>query len=268
MKLEQNQKPLNAGEGLSLKEIYARGCRAHFEGRVEAGNAYFCQLQPRHGDVYIRAYGFLSQLLSFRRDFDQAWDYVRFVMLCCPGNPLAMHYAELVLCYRKEYDEAARLHWSYSPPPEDIGSYNYLSARILAGLGDYQSSIFALNTSLECNVHHYARKIWYDPEITSLWDAMPSILLLPNVEEIFEKPHWQVLLDSYDPHAPFDDLDPGNLRSLSLEEMRFIGVHPNGPHGFIVEERASEAPEAYATILNYLTARRELSMTCLFILID
>ena len=72
MKLNAEQKTLNAGEDLPLEEIYARGSRAYFYGRVDIGNAYYSQLKPSDGEIFIRAYGDLSQMLSFRRDFDLA----------------------------------------------------------------------------------------------------------------------------------------------------------------------------------------------------
>jgi tetratricopeptide (TPR) repeat protein len=261
MKLEQNQKPLNAGEGLSLDEIYARGCRAHFNGHVEEGNAYFCQLKPSDGEIFIRAYGFLSQVLSYSRNYDLALECVQGLLSYFPDHPLALNYAAKVHCYRQEYNEAGMLLGSYASKPNHKGGDYYQSACILAGLGDYESALMALDISFQKGGNLYGQKLWYDPELVLLWDALPSIVETPSIRACLSNPIWQMILDYYDPDAPFIDLDPGNLRSLSIEEMHFIGVHPHGgPFAFLLEERAEDDPEVYASLLSRLKGRRHRSM--------
>jgi|TARA_B110000908_G_C10187736_1_gene418855 tetratricopeptide (TPR) repeat protein len=261
MKLEENQKTLNAGEGLSLEEIYERGCRSHFQGRVEAGNAYFSQLKPSDGEIYIRAYGFLSQVLSFRRDYDLALECAQGLLSYFPDHPLALHFAGLVHCYRQEYNEAGILLSSYAPKPNRKGGDYYQAACILAGRGDYEPALMALDISFQNGGNRYGQKLWYDPELVLLWDALPSIAETPSIRACLSNPIWQKILGDYDPDALFDELDPGNLRSLSIEEMHFIGVHCYaGPMAFLITGRAKDAPEVYASLLSRLKGRRHRSM--------
>jgi tetratricopeptide (TPR) repeat protein len=173
MKLLDNEKTLNAGEGLSLEQICARGCRAHFVGHVEAGNAYFSQLKPEHGDVYIRANGFLSQLLSFSRNYDLALKLALEVARNCPGNYLAIHYLELVHSHRQEYEIAWQLHRSYNPTDDDEEGYAYQSACLLSALGRYAEAMVELERRLAGADARYRDKLWDDPELAHLWQALP-----------------------------------------------------------------------------------------------
>jgi len=260
MKLEQNEKPLQVGEGLSLDQIYVLGCRAHFEGRVDEGIEYFRQIRPEHGDLFIRANGFLSQVLSFSRNYDQALECALGLLKACPNNPLALHYAGLIHCYREEYEQAGKLHGSYKPEPYDRSGYYYQAACILAGLKEYESSLLALSMSLESGGAYYCSKLWYDPELVFLWAALPAIAEQAAVREILLKAYWLDLLDSYDPAGPFDQLDPGNLRSFSIEEMHFVGVVPSGPMAYLMEERRSDSPQIYDSLVVRLNKRREDSV--------
>lgn len=260
MKLLHNEKPLNAVEGLSLEEICALGCKAHFEGHVEEGNAYFRQLHPEDGDVYIRANGFLSQLLSFSLNYDLALDCALGVLNACPNNPLALNYAVLVHSYRREYKQAGELHGSYQPEQSDRAGYYYQAACVLSGMKEYESSLLALSMSLGVTESLYSNKLWYDPELVHLWDILPFMTEQTAVREILQKAYWSDLLGSHDPNAPFDQLDPGNLRSFSIEEMHFVGLEPYGPMAFLIEERRADSPQIYDSLVLRLNDRREDSV--------
>lgn len=256
MKLEQNEKPLHAGEGHSLEKVYALGCKAHFDGRVDEGNAYFRQLRPEHGELYILAYGFLSQLLSFSRNYDEALKIANQVAEYCPGDYQAVHYLELVHCYRQEYDLAWQLHRSIAPNEKQKESHQYQSACLLSALGHFPEAMIQLERSLSGKELRYLSKAWDDPELAMLWKALPAIALDPNISELLKRPFWESLLNSYDPNKPFVQLDPGNLNSFSSDEMNLVGVIPHGPSARIVVELASENPLIFAGLMDRLMSQR------------
>lgn len=256
MKLHENEKSLNAGEGLSLEEIYALGCKAHFECRVEEGNAYFRQLRPEHGDVFIRANGFLSQLLCFSRNYDLALEIAQEVERQCPGNYSAIHYLGLVHCHRQEYEIAWQLHSSSSPSEKDEESHAYQSACLLSALGRYAEAMVELERSLADADARYRYKLWDDPELAYLWKALPEQAQNPEVEKLLMRPFWASLLESYDPGRPFLELDAGNLNSFNADEMEFVGVIPHGPCARIIDENAMFAPVVYANLMERLMSQR------------
>lgn len=256
MKLEQNEKPLNAGEGLSLEQIYALGCRAHFEGRVDEGIEYFNQLKPEHGDVYIHAYGFLSQLPSFSRNYEPALEVARRVAQDYPENYLAIHYLGLVHCYRREYEIAWRLHSSIPPSKKNKRSHQYQSACLLSALGRFPEAMVQLERSLSGYDLRYLSKVWDDPELAILWQALPALAHDPKINELLERSFWEALLASYDPDKPFVELDPGNLNSFSADEMELVGVIPYGPMARVVAEKASQNPVVFARLMDRLMSQR------------
>lgn len=256
MKLKQNEKPLHAGEGLSLEKIYALGCKAHFDGRVDEGNAYFNQLRPEHGELYISAYGFLSQLLCFSRNYDAALAIAKQVAEDCPGNVAALNYLELVYCYRQEYQIAWELHRSVKPSKKDRRGHQYQSACLLSALGRFPEAMVQLERSLSGNDFRYLNKVWDDPELAILWNALPAFAHESNIREMLSRPFWESLLDSYSPNRPFVELDPGNLNSFSADEMKFVGVIPYGPAARIIVEKASENPVVFARLMDRLMSQR------------
>ena len=260
MKLLENENKLSAGEGLSLQEICNRACRAHFEGHVEQGNAYLRLLNPSDGEPFIRAHCFLSQMLSFSRNYDLALDCALGVLNAHPNSETAIHHAVLVHCYRGEYEQASKLHASYRDRSNPSG-YDYQSACILAGLDDYEAALIALDKCFESGgIVNFYEKLWYDPELSNLWNVLFIASDEPEVREILSKAYWADLLDSYDPYAPFDQLDPGNLRSVSHAEMYFVGVVPRGPMAFLIEERREDDPMGYDALISRLKDDRERSV--------
>jgi hypothetical protein len=260
MKLQENELLMNAGEGLSLDEICDLGCKAHFEGRVDEGMALFEQLKPSDGDVFIRANCFLSQVLCFSRNFDMALACISGLLKPFPRNVKVLDHAVLVHSYRGEYEQSGQLLGAYQPEPFDKAGYYYQAGCILAGLKDYESSLLSLSISLEAGGGCFGSKLWYDPEMSLLWKALPSIAESPEVREILSKAYWPELVASYDPEAPFDELDPGNLRSFSSEEMHFVGVVPRGPMAYLIEKRRPDNPRIYDALLNCLKDQRERSV--------
>lgn len=256
MKLEQKVKPLHAGEGLSLEQVYALGCKAHFDGRVDEGNAYFRQLRAEHGELYILAYGFLSQLLSFSRNYDEALKIAKQVAADCPGDYLAVKYLELVYCYRQEYDLAWQLHRSIAPNEKQKESHQYQSACLLSALGHFPEAMIQLERSLSGKEPQYLCKIWDDHELAILLRALPEFALDSQINELLKRPFWESLLDSYEPNKPFVQLDPGNLNLFSSEEMNLVGVIPYGPSARIVVELASENPLIFSNLMDRLMSQR------------
>ncbi len=256
----ENQKLLYPGEGLTKEQIYALGCQAHFEGRVDEGMTLFNQLKPSDEDVFIRAHCFLSQVLSFSRNYDLALNRVLWLLRIFPNHEKVLHYAVLVHSYREEYERAGQLLDAYEPAVWDRGGYYYQAACIFAGLQEYVPSLLALSMSLEEGGILYHRKLWYDPELRLLWKALPAMTAVPKVRKILMKAYWPALLATFDPEAPFDELDPGNLRSFSAEEMHFVGVVPQGPLAFIIEERRSDNPTIYDALQSRLKDQREQSV--------
>ena len=256
MKLHENEQSLNAGEGLSLEEICALGCKAHFEGHVEEGNAYFRQLHPEDGDVYIRANGFLSQLLCFSGNYDLALAIAQEVERQCPGDYSAIHYLGLVHCYRQDYEIAWQLHSSVAPSAKDEESHAYQSACLLSALGRYGEAMVELERSLADSDARYRSKLWDDPELAHLWKALPELAQRSEVSELLMRPFWEELLESYQPNLPFVELDPGNLNAFSADEIKLVGLRPHGPLARIIVEDAVLAPEVFANLMERLMSQR------------
>lgn len=261
MKLLENQKMLYPGEGLSLEQICANGCKAYFEGRVDEGCALFELLNPGDGDVYVRAHCFLSQVLSFCRRFDEALDCINHLVEHFPKHANVLHQACLIHSYRREYERAFDFLGAYAPEPHDEAGYYYQAACLLAVRKDYEASLLALSISLEAGGYIYFAKIWYDPELVFLWEGLPEVAHKPEIHRLLLRRYWPDLLASYDTEAPFDYLDPGNLRSFSIEDMQFVSVRPQGPMAFLVPSRRSNDPEAYDALIERLHRQRERSVS-------
>lgn len=256
MKLLDNEKLLNASEGLSLEEIYALGRKAHFECRVEEGNAYFRQLRPEHGEIYIRANGFLSQLLCFSSNYDLALAIAQEVERQCPSDYSAIHYLQLVHCYRQEYEIAWQLHSSVEPSAKDEGGHAYQSACLLSALGRYAEAMLELERSLAGADARYRYKLWDDPELAHLWKALPELAQGSEVGELLMRPFWGDLLESYNPELPFVELDPGNLNSFSADEMKLVGLMDRGPSARIIVEEAVLSPVVFVNLMERLMSQR------------
>ena len=251
---------MNEGEGLSLEQICANGCKAYFQAHDDEGRAFFELLKPSDGDVYIRAHCFLSQVLSFRRRFDEALICMHHLLVLFPTHEYVLRHACLVHTYRGEYKRACQCHGAYEPKPDEKDAHFYQAACLLAARRAYEGSLLALDVSIQAGGAVFAPKFWYDPELVLLWEVLPAIADQPEIRKILLESYWPDILASYDPGAPFDRLDPGNLHWFSFEDMEFVSVRARGPYAFIVESRRSNDPQRYDALLQRLNNQRELSV--------
>lgn len=213
--------------------LFRLGFFAFKQGNVDDSLNYLRLIDLSDEAIFVKAHYFFSQLLSFGRYYDLALGVAKRAVACYPENLKAVDELTRVHCYRREYAAAMISHLSLDCRKENDPEFMYQRACIFAGLGQCRYALNFLGNALGHKDFDLHAKIWDDPDLAHLWVHLPYSLGNPRIRKSLKHPVWIELINSFNPLLPFDQLDPGNLRDFTPEEMSYVRQNLNTAYGLI-----------------------------------
>ncbi len=237
------------------EEIAHSALHAAYAGRMAEAKELLADLQPVDAKQFGYAYGQFSQLLAFNGQYQEALDLALWLIRKLPDPSPIRHYAVIAYCHIGDYESAYQDHTSGIPESDRDEGWHYQQACILSGLGRFPEALLELQTAL-AGSSMYLGKIWDDPDLSFLWDAIPDAGSDLELRLILSDRWWDVLLVASDLNRPFDELDPGNLKPFSEAERRYFMITPGGPVARLKVEHAIADPGRFLRIFEELMTAR------------